>query len=259
MDGSQPAASGELHPRPAVASRSLRRSKPPRHPLILDGFSDFAPPALRRDRLDVAPATLAGNCACTFYPVFKEPALPELPDWPQYRRLGNLTSLPKRHNRCQDLFCGFPIAFARFPAGFGGRTIVRGRPGVFLPGSQALSATKKCSNLVGPLVGARSNSSGLPAGSRSVQSIYAAADALSTLIRWASPPGPPYWLARGGPTPRAARQAHSLSLVRAVCYRKTRRARPAGRLARHGATLNVHHGLPRAIIARPASGARRQT
>jgi len=38
IGGSQPAASGELHPRPAVALRGLRRARPPRHPLILDGF-----------------------------------------------------------------------------------------------------------------------------------------------------------------------------------------------------------------------------
>ena len=49
VGGSQPAASGELHPRPAVALRSLRCAWPPRHPLILDG-SDFAPSALRRDK-----------------------------------------------------------------------------------------------------------------------------------------------------------------------------------------------------------------
>ena len=33
-----PASVGELHPQPPVAPRSLRRSKPLRHPLILDGF-----------------------------------------------------------------------------------------------------------------------------------------------------------------------------------------------------------------------------
>jgi hypothetical protein len=38
VGGSQPAASGELHPRPAVALRGLRHARPPRHPLILDGF-----------------------------------------------------------------------------------------------------------------------------------------------------------------------------------------------------------------------------
>jgi hypothetical protein len=35
------------------------------------------------------------------------------------------------------------------------------------------------------------------------------------LFRGASPLGLPGWLARGGPMPRSARQAHSLSLVRA--------------------------------------------
>ena len=44
IGGSQPAASGELHPRPAVAPGNLRHLEPPRHPLILDGlFSAFAP------------------------------------------------------------------------------------------------------------------------------------------------------------------------------------------------------------------------
>ena len=44
VGGSQPAASGELHPRPAVAPGNLRHLEPPRHPLILDGlFSAFAP------------------------------------------------------------------------------------------------------------------------------------------------------------------------------------------------------------------------
>ena len=44
MGGSQPAAIGELHPRPAVAPRSSRHQRLPRHPLILDGFfSAFAP------------------------------------------------------------------------------------------------------------------------------------------------------------------------------------------------------------------------
>ena len=38
-----------------------------------------------------------------------------------------------------------------------------------------------------------------------------------SLIRGASPPGPPCWLARGGPSPRSALQAHSLPLVRTIC------------------------------------------
>jgi Methyltransferase domain len=38
----------------------------------------------------------------------------------------------------------------------------------------------------------------------------------SSLTRGASPPGPPYCLARGAPTPRSALQAHSLPLVRCL-------------------------------------------
>src|SRR5262245_38457943 len=39
---------------------------------------------------------------------------------------------------------------------------------------------------------------------------------VSMFFRGASPLELPHWLARGGPTPRAARQAHSLTLVRGV-------------------------------------------
>jgi hypothetical protein len=65
MDGSPPPSGSELTIRPARARR---------HPLILDG-ADFAPPALRRARLDLAPSTVRRLSACTFYPVFKEPGL----------------------------------------------------------------------------------------------------------------------------------------------------------------------------------------
>jgi hypothetical protein len=87
VGGSQPGVPGELHPGHTVASRDLHRPRPPRHPLILDGL--FRRNALRRH---------TGNCACTFYLVFKEPAFPRPPDCLQYRRLGNLTSLPNHHN-----------------------------------------------------------------------------------------------------------------------------------------------------------------
>jgi len=94
IGGSQPAASGELHPRPAVALRGLRHARPPRHPLILDGLS--------------LPSLLAElqqrNCACTFYLVFKEPAFPLAPVWPQYLRLGNLTRVFQTSQPCQSLF-----------------------------------------------------------------------------------------------------------------------------------------------------------
>jgi hypothetical protein len=70
-----PGRKAELAPRPLQ-----------RHPLILDGFF----------RLAKAPegAKADGNCACTFYLVFKEPAFLRSPDCALYRRLGNLTSLP---------------------------------------------------------------------------------------------------------------------------------------------------------------------
>src|SRR5262245_39571628 len=42
------------------------------------------------------------------------------------------------------------------------------------------------------------------------------AGARHDFIRGASPLGLPYWLARGGPLPRSARQAHSHSLARLV-------------------------------------------
>ncbi len=115
VGGSQPAASGELHPRPAVVPGNSRRPEPPRHPLILDGFSDFAPPALRRDRLDSAPTTLVGNCACTFYLVFKEPAFSRSTDCGLNRRLGNLTRLQKTADRVKNFFAGpvllLPVTF----------------------------------------------------------------------------------------------------------------------------------------------------
>ena len=44
----------------------------------------------------------------------------------------------------------------------------------------------------------------------------AARSGAASFIRGASPLGLPDWLARGGPTPRAARQPHSLPLVRAT-------------------------------------------
>jgi hypothetical protein len=107
IGGSQPAASGELHPRPAVALRSLRHAGPPRHPLILDGFrlrafdaSSGQVPTRHRRRWSA--------CACTFYLVFKEPAFPLAPVWPQYLRLGNLTRVFQMLQPCQHLFAGHP-------------------------------------------------------------------------------------------------------------------------------------------------------
>ena len=58
MSGSQPLAPGELHPARKLRREALRPCASLRHPLILDGFSDFAPSALRRDRLDSAPTAL---------------------------------------------------------------------------------------------------------------------------------------------------------------------------------------------------------
>jgi hypothetical protein len=104
MDGSQPAASGELHPRPAVVPCDLRRLKLPRHPLILDGF--FPTSRLPTSPFGFVGRPVAGNCACTFYLVFKEPAFPRCPFWPQFLRLGNLTRLFQTSQPCQCLFFG---------------------------------------------------------------------------------------------------------------------------------------------------------
>jgi hypothetical protein len=99
MSGSQPATVGELHP--------LHR-KALRHPLILDGLSDSA------SRLR---ARLRRDCACTFYLVFKEPALPDTDDalerevgcvLPQvFLRWGNLTILLALSCSCQPLSSSF--------------------------------------------------------------------------------------------------------------------------------------------------------
>jgi hypothetical protein len=64
----------------------------------------------------------------------------------------------------------------------------------------------------------RSERRGFIGGQRYQQVFLHAVDrrSISSLIRGASPLGLPDWLAPGGPTPRSARQAHSLSIVRAV-------------------------------------------
>src|SRR5262245_31882450 len=69
----------------------------------------------------------------------------------------------------------------------------------------------------------------------------------SSLIEGLSPLELRYWLARGGPTPRSARQAHSLPLVRAVCeiafsgvcVRNVKRAVPLERPGDRGSRLDV--------------------
>jgi len=72
MSGSQPATVGELHP---LHRNALR------HPLILDGLSlrlrTLPDSAFRLRR---AKRVGERNCACTFYLVFKEPALPDTDD-----------------------------------------------------------------------------------------------------------------------------------------------------------------------------------
>ena len=97
VGGSQPAASGELHPRPAVAPPGLHRSKPPRHPLILDGFFPTSRPSRRKTRA-------AGNCACTFYLVFKEPAFPRFPHPASISPSGEPYEITPALQPCQDLF-----------------------------------------------------------------------------------------------------------------------------------------------------------
>ena len=78
MGGSQPSARGELHPTRPLHREALRPCASLRHPLILDGLflrlrtlldSAFGPRRAKR--------VGERNCACTFYLVFKEPALPD--------------------------------------------------------------------------------------------------------------------------------------------------------------------------------------
>src|SRR6266542_2826759 len=95
MSGSQPATVGELYP--------LHR-KALRHPLILDGL--FL-------RLRTLRCFGERNCACTFYLVFKEPALPDTDDALErevgcvlprvFLRWGNLTILLALSCSCQPL------------------------------------------------------------------------------------------------------------------------------------------------------------
>lgn len=65
----------------------------PRHPLILDGFC-------RRSTCAETPA----DCACTFYPVFKEPPTNAPTDCFKYRRQGNLTILLSVHQAVNTFF-----------------------------------------------------------------------------------------------------------------------------------------------------------
>jgi hypothetical protein len=103
MSGSQPATVGELHP--------LHR-KALRHPLILDGlFLRLRTLPDSAFRLRRAKRVGERNCACTFYLVFKEPALPDTDPhhrrqagWalPQvFLRWGNLTILLALSSSCQ--------------------------------------------------------------------------------------------------------------------------------------------------------------
>jgi hypothetical protein len=154
MDGSQPAAIGELHPRPAVAPLDLRRSELPRHPLILDGF--FPTSRLRRF-IEIASTPhrrpFAGNCACTFYLVFKEPAFPRPPTGLNISVWGTLREYFKRHSPVNTFLSSWQSLEGSFPPG---RTTRKGIEG-------------------------RSYLSGQPAGSRSVHSIYVSQTDVSTL------------------------------------------------------------------------------
>ena len=157
MSGSQPATVGELHP--------LHR-KALRHPLILDGLFTFAP------------CGASVNCACTFYLVFKEPALPEPDPAPRrqaecalprvFLRWGNLTILLAFSCSCQppgvtlSSLSGVAISLqrneARRKTAWGlcepegllkdpatgrvtlGRTNIRGDPGTVNPSLQKVDA-----------------------------------------------------------------------------------------------------------------------
>ena len=103
IGGSQPAASGELHPRPAVASGNLRRLKPPRHPLILDGlFPAFTPCGAPAEKLCLHVLSS-----------FQRTDFPRSPDSCEFRRQANLTRIFQTSQPCQYLFAVSP----KFPEG----------------------------------------------------------------------------------------------------------------------------------------------
>ena len=129
-----PASVGELHPQPPVASRSLRRSKPLRHPLILDGF-----------RLG-ASQRFVGLCLHVLSS-FQRTGLARAPLLASISPSGEPYELTETSQPLSTFFCGFPIARARFPEGFGGRTTVRGLPDAcFLWQPKRYQRQKNCSN-----------------------------------------------------------------------------------------------------------------
>jgi hypothetical protein len=129
-----PASVGELHPRPPVAPRSFRRSKPLRHPLILDGF-----------RLG-ASQRFVGLCLHVLSS-FQRTGLARAPRLASISPSGEPYELTETSQPLSTIFCGFPIARARFPEGFGGRTTVRGLPDAyFLWQPKRYQRQKNCSN-----------------------------------------------------------------------------------------------------------------
>jgi hypothetical protein len=133
MDGSQPATVGELHPRPAVAPLDLRRSEPPRHPLILDGFFLASRPLIAED-------TRCQKLCLHVLSSFQRTGLLASPVWPQYLRLGNLTRVFQTSQPCQHLFEFWCIPWK-------GISHLEGQPergtDCRLRASRTLSATKK--------------------------------------------------------------------------------------------------------------------
>jgi hypothetical protein len=109
VSGSQPFAPGELHPARKLRRAALRPRASLRHPLILDGFVHLRPSALTRGRL-------RQTSACTFYPVFKEPACHAAAPRdatparlsgtspPAFPSSGEPSNISSRPDRCQPLF-----------------------------------------------------------------------------------------------------------------------------------------------------------
>ena len=164
MSGSQPATVGELHP--------LHR-KALRHPLILDGLflrlrtlldSAFRPRRAKR--------VGERNCACTFYLVFKEPALPDtdtaLGARSRVRSPSGVSPLGEPYNLTSAfLFVSTPVRVFFVVSG-AARSLQRNE-------TRRRTARGLCEPeglLEDPAT----------AGSRSVQQIYASGLAVSTLV-----------------------------------------------------------------------------
>jgi hypothetical protein len=140
MDGSRPATVGELHPRPAVAPLGLRRSKLPRHPLILDGFFLASRPLITED-------TRCQKLCLHVLSSFQRTGLARTPRLASISPSGEPYELTEMLQPLSTIFCGFPIARARFPEGFGGRTTVRGLPDAcFVRQPKRYQRQKNCSN-----------------------------------------------------------------------------------------------------------------